>query len=173
MALREILTYPNSILRQQAEPVTAFDAELEKLLADMAATMYAAPGIGLAANQIGLPLQVVVIDITPKDADKELIELINPQLLPVGEETDIDDEGCLSVPEFTAKVKRFRHLKVTARNRSGAPLEFEADGLLARVLQHEVDHLQGRLFIDRLSALKRSLYKKKRKKQLQQDEQAA
>jgi peptide deformylase len=173
MALREIITYPNPILRQKAEPVTAFDAELENLLADMAETMYAAPGVGLAANQIGLPLQILVIDITPKDAEKELIELINPQILPVGEETDIDEEGCLSVPEYSAKVKRYRRLKVTACDRSGASREFEAEGFLARVLQHEVDHLQGRLFIDHLSALKRSLYKKKRKKQLQQEEQAA
>lgn len=173
MALREILTYPHPVLRQQAEPVTAFDAEIEQLLADMAETMYAAPGVGLAANQIGLPLQIVVIDVTPKDEKKELIELINPQLQPVEEEgTDIDEEGCLSIPDYRAKVKRFRRLKLTAQDRCGAPLEFEADGFLARVLQHEIDHLQGRLFIDHLSALKRSLYKKKRKKQLQ-EEQAA
>jgi peptide deformylase len=173
MALREILTYPHPILRQQAAPVTDFDAALEELLADMAETMYAAPGIGLAANQIGIPLQIVVIDIAPKGADKELLEFLNPQLAPIGEETDIDEEGCLSVVDYTANVKRFRHLQVTAQDRHGKSMEFEAVDLLARVLQHEVDHLRGRLFIDHLSALKRSLYKKKRKKQLQQDEQAA
>jgi peptide deformylase len=172
MALREILTYPHPILRQQAAPVTVFDTELERLLADMAETMYAAPGIGLAANQIGVPLQIVVIDIAPS-GERELFELVNPQLVPVGEETEVDEEGCLSIVDYTANVKRFRRLQVTAQDRHGQPLAFEAGEMLARVLQHEVDHLQGRLFIDHLSSLKRALYKKRRKKQLQQDEQAA
>ena len=172
MAQREILTYPHPVLRETAAPVTAFDASLERLLADMAETMYAAPGIGLAANQIGVALQVVVIDISPKGEEPHLIELVNPQIT-FGEGAQLDEEGCLSVVDLSAKVKRFQKISVKAQDRAGQHLEFEAEDLFARVIQHEVDHLHGKLFIDHLSALKRSMYKKKRKKQLQQDAQAA
>jgi peptide deformylase len=173
MALRKILTYPHPILKQKASPVKAFDEELEKLLADMAETMYEAPGIGLAANQIGVPLQVVVIDISRTGEENELIELINPRITPLGEECETDEEGCLSVVDLCGKVKRFLNLCVTAQDRRGHPLEFEAEGLLARVIQHEVDHLHGKLFLDHLSSLKRALYKKRRKKQLLQEGEAA
>lgn len=172
MALRNILTYPHPVLRQEASPVQTFDAELENLLADMAETMYHAPGVGLAANQIGIPLQVVVIDITPAGEEKKPIELINPQVVPLDEECDLNEEGCLSIVDLCAKVRRFRKVGVTARNRRGETMEFEAEGFLARVIQHEVDHLRGKLFLDHLSSLKRALYKKKRKKQLQEEEAA-
>jgi peptide deformylase len=172
MALRTILTYPHPILRQEAAPVEAFDAELENLLADMAETMYQAPGIGLAANQVGVPLQLAVIDITPAGEEKRVIELINPVITPLGEECDIDEEGCLSIVDLCAKVKRFRKIKVTAQNRHGEAMEFEAEEFFARVIQHEVDHLRGKLFLDHLSYLKRTLYKKRRKKQLQEEEAA-
>jgi peptide deformylase len=171
MALRKILIYPHPILRQQAAAVEKFDAELERLLADMAETMYEAPGIGLAANQIGIPLQVVVIDIGPK-SEKKVIELINPQIVPLGEECEINEEGCLSVVDLCANVKRFRKIGVTAQDRHGEPLDFVAEEMFARVIQHEVDHLRGILFLDHLSSLKRALYKKKRKKQLQEEEAA-
>jgi peptide deformylase len=171
MSLQKILAYPHPILRQQAEPVATFDAKLERLLTDMAETMYEAPGIGLAANQIGVPLQVVVIDIGPKN-ENNLIELINPRIIPLGEETETSEEGCLSVVDLCAKVKRWRKINVTASDRQGKPLDFVADELFARVIQHEVDHLRGILFLDHLSPLKRSLYKRKRKKQLLEEEAA-
>ena len=171
MALLKIFKYPDPILRQKAEPVTIFDEELKKLVADMAETMYAAPGVGLAANQIGIARQIVVIDITGSDAEeKELITLINPKISN-GEGSEVDEEGCLSVVDYTAKVKRFTKITVEAQDIDGNPLNFEAEDFFARVIQHEVDHLHGHLFIDWISSLKRSLYKKKRKKQLLAEQQ--
>jgi len=166
MALRKILKYPDPILRQEAEPVTAFDDELKTLVADMVETMYDAPGVGLAANQIGVLKQIVVIDITGSEAvEKELVTLINPKITN-GEGEDEDEEGCLSVVDLTAKVKRFTTIQVEAQDLDGKPLNFTAEEFYARVIQHEVDHLNGHLFIDWISSLKRALYKKKRKKQL-------
>ncbi|MBI5558464.1 MAG: peptide deformylase [Deltaproteobacteria bacterium] len=171
MPIREIIKYPNPVLRQKAAPVTEFNEELKKLVSDMAETMYAAPGVGLAANQIGLAIQVVVIDISPKEEKNKLIPLINPEILE-GEGAEVEEEGCLSVVDYAATVKRFAHIRVRACNLDGAQVEFEADGWFARVIQHEVDHLHGKLFIDHLSSLKKTLYKKKRRKQLL-EEQAA
>lgn len=169
MAIRTILTYPHPVLRQKAAPVTEFDDKLKELVADMGETMFAAPGVGLAANQIGVPLQVVVIEqSTPETAD--FMALINP-VISKGEGSVVDDEGCLSVRECLAKVKRFRKIHVTAQDVEGNPIEFDAEDRFARIIQHEVDHLLGTLFIDRISSLKRSLYKKKLKKILEQDEE--
>ena len=169
MAIRTILTYPHPVLRQKAAPVTEFDDKLKELVADMGETMFAAPGVGLAANQIGVPLQVVVIEqSTPETAD--FMALINP-VISKGEGAVFDDEGCLSVRECLAKVKRFRKIHVTAQDVEGNPIEFDAEDRFARIIQHEVDHLLGTLFIDRISSLKRSLYKKKLKKILEQDEE--
>ena len=172
MALRKIVTYPLPVLKQKAKPVTEFGEELEKLVADMAETMYDAPGVGLAAPQIGVPLQLAVIDITPKDEANHLIVLVNPKIIK-GEGEQTDEEGCLSVEEYSSKVTRFQKIWVEAQDIKGKPMEFEAEGFYARVIQHELDHLNGKLFIDRISSLKRSLYKKKIKKQLraQQAEQ--
>ncbi|MBU4263431.1 MAG: peptide deformylase [Proteobacteria bacterium] len=170
MAIREIIKYPDPLLRKKASPITEFNAELKELVADMAETMYAAPGVGLAANQIGVLLQIVVIDVSPKDDKNKLIPLINPEILE-GEGSVIDEEGCLSVVDYAANVERFSQIKVCARDLEGREIEFEADGWFARVIQHEVDHLNGKLFIDHLSSLKRALYKKKRKKQLLIEEQ--
>ncbi len=171
MTIRKILAYPHPILRQQAEPVTIFDDELKTLVADMAETMYDAPGVGLAANQIGVTKQIVVIDLTGSDAEeKDLIILINPKITK-GEGSDVDEEGCLSVLDLNAKVKRFTKIWVEAQDIDGKPMAFEAEDYYARVIQHEVDHLHGHLFIDWISSLKRSLYKKKRKKQLQAEQQ--
>ena len=169
MAIRTILTYPHPVLRQKAAPVTEFDDKLKELVADRGETMFAAPGVGLAANQIGVPLQVVVIEqSTPETAD--FMALINP-VISKGEGSVVDDEGCLSVRECLAKVKRFRKIHVTAQDVEGNPIEFDAEDRFARIIQHEVDHLLGTLFIDRISSLKRSLYKKKLKKILEQDEE--
>jgi len=131
--------------------------------------MYAAPGVGLAANQIGILQQIVVIDVSPRDDKNKLIPLINPVIL-AGEGSDVSEEGCLSVVDYAADVKRFTHISIEARDPEGRKIEFEADGWFARVIQHEVDHLDGKLFIDRISSLKRSLYKKKRRKQLKEEQ---
>lgn len=166
MAILPIRTYPDPVLRQKAAEVTVFDARLKQLAADMAETMYNAPGIGLAANQIGVLLQLVVVDITGADGRRKFITLVNP-VLSEGEGSAVDEEGCLSVIDYTSTVRRFRKIKVNARDLDGKPLEFTAEDRFARVMQHEVDHLRGKLFIDRISSLKRSLYKKRLKKMLQ------
>ncbi len=165
MALRKIVTFPFPVLKDKAKPVTEFGEDLEKLVADMAETMYDAPGVGLAAPQIGVPLQVAVIDITRKDEANHLIVLVNPKIVK-GEGEQTDEEGCLSVEDYSSKVTRFQKIWVEAQDIKGNPINFEAEGFYARVIQHELDHLDGKLFIDRISSLKRSLYKKKLKKQL-------
>lgn len=164
MALRKILTYPHPVLRQKAEPVTVFDDNLKTLVSDMAETMFAAPGVGLAANQIGLPVQVVVVDYSSPD-QRAFMALINP-VLTNGEGTVAGDEGCLSVREYHASVKRFYKIHVKAQDAEGKTLEFDAEDRFARIIQHEVDHLSGTLFLDHLSALKRTLYQRKLKKLL-------
>lgn len=163
MAIKTILTYPNPVLRQKAKKVTTFDDELRKLASDMAATMYDAPGIGLAANQIGVLQQIIVVDITEPEGEKEFTPFVNP-VISEGEGSVVDEEGCLSVLEYATNVKRFKKILVTAQDLDGNQLEFEAEDRLARIIQHEVDHLLGKLFIDRISSLKRNLYKKKLKK---------
>lgn len=169
MTIRKIITYPHPVLRQKAELVTLFDQELQTLVQDMVDTMWNAPGVGLAANQIGIAQQVVVVDRSTKDNERAFITLINP-VISAGEGSVIDEEGCLSVIECTANVKRFRQIHVVAQDLAGNPLEFDAEDRYARIIQHEVDHLLGTLFIDRLSSLKRALYKKKLKKLLQDPE---
>ncbi len=171
MTVRAILTYPDPRLRKKAQPVREFGPELARLAADMADTMYAAPGVGLAAPQIGVPLRVVVIDITPKEEGRDLKVLVNPRILdPEGE--IIDTEGCLSVIEYSAKVKRAAKIRVEAQDLEGRPFSFVAEEWFARVVQHEVDHLDGILYIDRISRLKRSMYEKKLKKILREQERA-
>jgi peptide deformylase len=169
MAIRTIITYPHPVLRQKAEKITVFDQELKDLVADMADTMYKAPGVGLAANQIGIARQLVVVDRSTADNERRYITLVNP-VISDGEGSVIDEEGCLSVIECYSKVKRFRKIHVTAQDAEGNLLEFDAEDRYARIIQHEVDHLLGTLFIDRLSPLKRALYKKKLKKILQGEE---
>lgn len=167
--IKKIITYPNPVLRQKATAVTVFDKKLEELAADMAETMYDAPGAGLAANQIGVAKQMVVINISKDDAEKEHLVLINPEILE-GQGSEVDEEGCLSVLELTAKVKRFQKIKVRTQNLGGQARVFEAEDHFARVIQHEVDHLNGILFIDHLSPLKRTLYKKRLKKMLKEQD---
>jgi len=163
MAIREIITFPNPVLREKAKKITTFDDELKKLAADMGETMYDAPGVGLAANQIGIARQIVVVDISEQEDEKKYIALINP-VISDGEGSVTGEEGCLSVLEYESKVKRFQKIKVTAQNLEGEEIDFEAEDRFARIIQHEVDHLHGKLFIDHISRLKLTLYKKKLKK---------
>ena len=169
MAIRKILTFPHPVLRQKAEPVTIFDDELKALVSDMEETMYAAPGVGLAANQIGVARQVVVIDQSSAKGERNILALINP-VISNGEGSVVGEEGCLSVIECYEKVKRFYSIQVSALDLDGTPMEFQAEDRFARIIQHEVDHLLGTLFIDRLSSLKRALYKKKLKRLMQEQE---
>jgi peptide deformylase len=167
MAIREIITYPDPVLRQKAKPVTVFDEELKTLVTDMGETMYDAPGIGLAANQVGVSLRVIVVDVSQDENEKRFSVFINPEIIR-GEGEISDEEGCLSVLEYTARVKRFQRIHVKAQDLDGKYMEFDAEDRFARVLQHEIDHLEGKLFIDRISGLKRNLYKKKLKKILRE-----
>jgi len=162
MALRNILHYPDPRLRQLAKPVPTVDAGVEHLVADMAETMYAAPGIGLAAVQINVAQRVVVIDIS--ESRDQLQVFINPEII----ERDghqVFEEGCLSVPGIYDEVERARHVRVRALGRDGQPFELEAEGLLATCIQHEIDHLDGKVFVDYLSRLKQQRIRKKLEKQ--------
>lgn len=170
MAVKEIITYPHQILRQKTKPVTSFDESLQQLVVDMIETMYAAPGVGLAANQIGISLQVVVLDTSADKENREQLVLVNPEIFDC-EGSQVGEEGCLSVVDLSAKVKRFQKLKVRARNLEGVEEEFEVEDHFARVIQHELDHLNGVLFIDRLSSLKRALYKKRLKKEMKRQQE--
>ncbi len=169
MAVKKIITYPDPVLRQETRPVTAFDDELKELVQDLADTMYAAPGAGLAANQIGVSCKVVIIDTSPGKEEREHLVLVNPEIID-GEGSMVEEEGCLSVIDFSAKVKRLKKIKIKAQDMDGNMHEFEAEDHLARVVQHELDHLNCILFIDRVSLLQRSLYKKKLKKMLRSKE---
>ena len=172
MALLPILKYPHPILREKSAPVSEFDEKLARLAGDMADTMYAAPGVGLAANQIGEALQLLVYDPDPDPEVRNYKVLINPRIVEAqGEE--LGEEGCLSVREFCAEVKRAWRVVVEARDLKGQPLTVEAEDFPARVLQHEIDHLNGILFIDRIGPLKRTLYKKKLKKMMQAEQEEA
>ncbi|WPD23918.1 MAG: peptide deformylase [Candidatus Electrothrix scaldis] len=163
MAIREIVTYPAPVLREKAVKIETFDEALRELADDMVETMYAAQGVGLAANQIGIAEQIVVVDTSTQEDERKHIVLINP-VISEGEGNVPDLEGCLSVVEYSAKVDRFRKIRVTAQDLGGKDFDFIAEDRFARIIQHEVDHLLGTLFIDRISSLKRSLYKKKLKK---------
>ena len=172
MAIKKIITYPDPVLRKKVEPVTCFDESLKELAQDLIETMYAAPGAGLAANQIGVCLRVAVVDASKTEEEKEPLVLVNPEIIEK-EGCQIDEEGCLSVIDLTAKVERFKKLLVRAQDPDGKIREFAAEDFFARVIQHELDHLNGVLFIDRLSPLKRALYKKHLKKILRAQEEGA
>jgi len=162
MALRTILHYPDPRLRQVARPVQAVDDEIRRLVDDMAETMYAAPGIGLAAIQVDVPWRVVVIDIS--ETRDQLQVFINPQIIE-RDGQQVFEEGCLSVPGIYDEVERARHIRVRALGRDGQPFEIEAEGLLSTCIQHELDHLDGKVFVDYLSRLKQSRIRKKLEKQ--------
>ena len=163
MPLRTILRYPDSRLHKIAKPVTVFDDRLKQLVADMAETMYEAPGIGLAATQIDVHEQVIVLDVS--ETRDQLQVLINPEILWASEERSVYDEGCLSVPGVFDGVERPSQVRVRALNADGVASEFEADGLLAVCVQHEMDHLRGKVFVEYLSPLKRNRIKSKLQKE--------
>jgi peptide deformylase len=164
MAQLAILEYPDPRLRTRAAPVTRFDAALKQQIADMFETMYAAPGIGLAAIQIGVPKRVVTMDLAKKDEPKQPQVFINPEVVWASDEKAIYEEGCLSIPEYYEEVERPKAVKVKYLDADLRLQEIEADGLLATCLQHEIDHTNGVLFIDHISKLKRDMVVKKFKK---------
>jgi len=161
MALREIIKLPDPGLRLVSKPIDKVDEEIRALVADMFETMYAAPGIGLAAIQVGIPQRVVTLDLAKKDEPKNPQVVINPEILWSSEDLNVYEEGCLSIPEMYEEVERPAQVKVRYTDLEGQPHEVEANGLLATCLQHEIDHLNGVLFIDHLSRLKRDRIIKK------------
>ncbi len=168
MAVRSIVVVPHSVLTNKASEIGNIDEKIVKLAGDMSETMYKAPGIGLAANQVGEPLRLIVVDVVyayadPANKQKQPIVLINP-VITHSEGESLREEGCLSVPELSVEVKRFERIQVTAVDLNGNPLVIEADDLLARALQHEIDHLNGNTILQHASALKRSLYTRRMKK---------
>lgn len=166
--LLEILTYPNQFLIKPTEPVQNIDGKLQKIIDRMAATMYKAPGVGLAAIQVGIDQSFLIYDLTSQDQKRNLQALVNPTIISKEGEILSENEGCLSVPDYRADVKRAAKILVEGFDRNGKPIRFEARGYQAVVIQHEIDHLSGTLFIDHISALKRELYKRRIRKKLKQ-----
>jgi peptide deformylase len=165
MAIREIIVLPDARLRQVCDPVKAVDEGVRALIDDMFETMYDAPGVGLAAIQIAVPQRVIVVDVAKDEAPPAPMAFINPEIVWTSEETRVHQEGCLSIPDYFEEVERPSKVRVRFVDREGMEGELEADGLLATCLQHEVDHLNGVLFIDHLSRLKRDLVVKRFRKQ--------
>ena len=166
MSILEIVTFPDKFLRQPTKPVADIDGRLQDLIENMAQTMYKAPGIGLAAIQVGIDQSLIVYDISPREEGHSFNVLVNPTIIDAEGSTLSENEGCLSVPDFTADVRRNAAVEVEGYDRHGKPVKFQAEGLMAIMLQHEIDHLQGKLFIDRISKLKRELYKRRILKQM-------
>ena len=171
MTIQKIIEYPEPLLRLKAREINTFDETLSVLIEDMAETMFDAPGVGLAAPQVAQSLRLIVVDATQPDEEKQYMALVNPEIIE-HEGEQIDEEGCLSVPELTAKVNRFKKITVRYQTAEGALKELTTEDRFAVVLQHEIDHLNGILFIDHLSPLKRNLYKKKRKKMLEMEQES-
>ncbi len=164
MAVRDIVIWPDPVLKTRAEEVTEVDDTLQPLIDDMVETMYAADGLGLAAPQVGVGKRIFVVDTSHREEGGGLKIFINPEIVESDGST-LYEEGCLSLPGVTVEIERFTHLKMKALDRHGAPFELEADDLFAIALQHELDHLDGRLLVDRLSPLKRELVRKKMKRE--------
>ena len=169
MSTLEILTFPDPRLRNHAKPVAKVDADIRRIVEDMFETMYAAPGIGLAAIQVDIPLRIVVIDVSEEHDDP--LCLIDPEIVEREGEEQME-EGCLSVPGYYEPVTRAERIRVRALDRNGAPFELETDGLLAVCIQHEIDHLDGKLFVDYISSLKRQRIRKKLEKEQRQPKPA-
>ena len=165
MAVLPIRRLPDPVLREQAQEITEVNGELQRLIEDMAETMYAAPGLGLAANQVGVLRRLMVLDVSHRDGGPRDLKVILNPCITAAEGEIIREEGCLSVADFAAEVRRHARVTVTGLDREGNPLKISGEGLLAVVIQHEVDHLNGILFIDRISRLKRGLYLRRLKKQ--------
>ncbi|EYF03175.1 peptide deformylase [Chondromyces apiculatus] len=163
MAIRTILHYPDPRLRQKAQPIDQITPELQRLIDDMAETMYAAPGVGLAATQLGEPYRIFIIDVANEDEPSNLMVFVNPEI--TRREGDVlGPEGCLSFPGVSEDIKRAENVTVRALDRSGKPFEISADGLLAVAIQHETDHLDGVLMIDRMGMLKKRIVQRKMQK---------
>jgi peptide deformylase len=162
----DILTFPDKTLSRQTSPLDNIDGKVQEMIDGMANTMYDAPGVGLAAIQVGWEKSVLIYDISPREESRELNVLVNPKIVTREGQIISENEGCLSVPDFRADVKRSEFVTVEGHDREGNPLRLDAEGLLAIVLQHEIDHLNGTLFIEHISSLKRQMYKRRVKKQL-------
>lgn len=160
MAVLDIKKYPEEVLKNKALPIESLDDGLQRLIDDMIETMYAAPGIGLAAPQVGVSQRLIVLDVSTREEQHPLMVLLNPEIVEADEFVD-SEEGCLSIPGHLLNIKRAGRVVVQALDRNGAPLQFEARGLLAVALQHEIDHLEGVLIVDRISAIKREFFKKR------------
>jgi peptide deformylase len=173
MAVLPIITAPDPRLKVKCEPVAEVDDEIARLMDDMLDTMYLAPGIGLAAPQIGVTKRILVVDVSPKDGPREPIRMANPEIIWSSEELAVYEEGCLSLPEQYADVERPERIKVRYLDEKGEQQEREADGILATCIQHEMDHLDGIIFVDHLSALKRKMILRKLAKQKKLQAQAA
>jgi len=158
--IRTILTFPDPELKKKSQPVTVINDGIRQLVRDMAETMYDAPGVGLAAPQIGVHQRVIVIDVSPKDEQPDLIVAINPVIVHADGES-YEEEGCLSVPKYAANVRRHARVVVKALDLDGNEITYKADDLLAIAFQHEIDHLDGTLFVDHLSPLKREIFRKR------------
>lgn len=168
MKVLDIITFPDKFLKKATQPVENIDGKLQALINNMSATMYQAPGIGLAAIQVGVDQSLLVYDVNPAEEGRKLQVLINPRVVSQDGEILSENEGCLSVPDFRADVKRAARILVEGVDRDGNPQRIEAEGLLAVVLQHEIDHLNGKLFIDHISALKRQMYTRRVAKMMKQ-----
>jgi len=160
MAVLEIRKYPDEILKKKAEAITDINEDLRRLIDDMVETMYKANGVGLAAPQVGVSKRLIVVDTSPREANQSLIVLINPEISD-SEGEILSEEGCLSLPGFITRLKRKEKILVKGLDRKGKEIEVQATGLLARALQHELDHLEGILLVDRISPLKRELFRRK------------
>jgi peptide deformylase len=160
MSVRKIYTYPDDILTVPAKPLKDINGDTQALIDDMAETMYSAPGIGLAATQVGQSKRIVVIDVSTAEEKHPLLVLINPEIVQFDGRID-SEEGCLSVPSYISTIRRHETVVVKGLDRNGKDIEIEGTGLLSRALQHELDHLDGILFIDRLSKIKKEFFKKR------------
>ncbi|MFA6140322.1 MAG: peptide deformylase [Hyphomicrobium sp.] len=165
MAKLEIITLPDPILRKLSTPIERVDDELRRLADDMLETMYDAPGVGLAAVQVGIPRRLFVLDVAEEDEKPTPLVLFNPEIVALGSETRVHEEGCLSIPDFRVEIERPANLTLRYIDRDGNPREMDAEGLLATAIQHEINHLDGKLIIDFLSPLKRDMVVRKFKKQ--------
>ena len=161
MAILAIRTFPDPILRRSCREVQAIGAQERQLIRDMRETMFAAPGAGLAANQVGVSLRLVVVNMADEQHPKRALVLLNPQIVEIGGQLVSEEEGCLSVPDYQAEIKRNSYVRVQYLNEKGQPREIEGHNFLARVFQHEIDHLNGVLFIDYLGKIRRDLVKRR------------
>ena len=165
MSILDIRTFPDKILLQKANPVVELNGRVQDLIDSMIQTMYAAPGVGLAAPQVAVSQRLVVVDVSTKEESKPLIVMVNPKI--IEQEGEIpSEEGCLSLPDFRATVNRAKTICVKLYDREGKPMEIEADGLLSRAIQHELDHLNGMLLLDRVSSIRKKFFLKKIQKAL-------